>query len=947
MPIRIHALAKELHVDVKTIFDACQKAGITVKGSSGLASLSDEEVQKVKAVLAEGSKPTGGKPSLAAVAVKGAVGAPPVLRREDYIAPSGLTPGKVPVLPTKPTRPVGPKKPVEAEPSPPPVPAAEIPPPEKPEPLQPAIQEPEKPAQPEKLEKPHKPEKPEKPPKLEKPTKPEKPTKAEKPSKPGKPVPVIKLAPMPVPPPMPAAAKPEEPPPQKPDLRLPPDVIRASKLGAPVPPLLKEKEAKEKKAKEAAPKPTPPGAPAAKEPAWPEQKLPPSGPGERKPERPKRPGKTALVEEEEEFEAGLPGKAERPLKRKAPLKARKSKEEEEEEAPLAIQRPKHLIHTGRDTSQPRKQKIVLQTPCSVRDFSEAVGVPARIIQKKLLEMGQLATLNTLLEQETCELLVLELNLNVDLRPLERLEEKVLQELEQTTDAPEQLRPRPPVVTFLGHVDHGKTSLLDRILGLQIAASEKGGITQHIRAYQIQKDGRAITFVDTPGHEAFTAMRARGANVTDIAVLVVAADDGVMPQTEEAISHARAAGVPIIVALNKIDLPISESKIQRIYQDLAANGLLPTEWGGETELVKTSALTGAGIDQLLETILTLAELHDYKANPNRPAVGTCLEAELQEHRGVVTKLLVQNGTLHVEDIVVCGIAHGRVRALYDTLDPYKKYEAVGPGTPVHMIGLDVPPAAGDRFYVVQDISLARQLAEQRQEALRQQELAGVRPRVTLENWKNLVESEHKSQTLHLILRADTRGSIEALRKEIGKLENPEVQIKILQAMVGGITEADVYLAEASDGIIIGFNVVPDESARQLAEQRGIQIRRYDIIYQVTEDLKAAIEGMLQPIQREEELGRVLVKQIFRISRVGTVAGCQVLSGMVARDARVRVIRDSRIIGDYPIESLRREKDDVREVRTGLECGIKLKGFEDVKEGDILEVYRIEEVARTLG
>ncbi|MCS7306582.1 MAG: translation initiation factor IF-2 [Thermoguttaceae bacterium] len=908
MPIRIHNLAKELHVDVKTIFDACQKAGIQVKGSSGLASLSDEEVSKVKAILAESSKPASGKAAAAILGTKPPPLTPPVVRREDYIAPSGTIPGKVPVLPTKPARPASPTKPPEPAP---PAPAAEIRAPEKVEAPKPA------------------------------------PKPSEKPEKPEKPIPVIKLAPMPAPPPVPP--KPEEPPPQKPDLRLPPDVIRASKMGAPVPSLDKEpqKEPKEKKAKEAAQKPAVPVTGPAKGPTWPEEKLPPPPP-QRKPERPKRAGKAAPVEEEEEFEIGVGGKPERLGKRKPALKARKPKpeEEEEEEAFPAPQRAKRLIHTGRDTSQPRKQKIVLQAPCTVREFSEAVGIPARMIQKKLLEMGQLATLNTLLEQDSCELLVLEFGLNVDIRPPERLEEKVLRELEQTPDDPTQLRPRPPVVTFLGHVDHGKTSLLDRILGLQIAASEKGGITQHIRAYQIQKDGRAITFVDTPGHEAFTAMRARGANVTDIAVLVVAVDDGVMPQTEEAISHARAAGVPIIVALNKIDLPVSQAKIERIYQDLAANGLLPTEWGGETELVKTSALTGAGIDQLLETILTLAELHDYKANPNRPALGTCLEAELQEHRGVVSKLLVQNGTLRVEDIVVCGIAHGRVRALYDTLDPYKKYEAVGPGTPVHMIGLDVPPVAGDRFYVVQDISLARQLAAQRQEALRQQELAGLRPRVTLENWKNLVKKEGKTQTLNLIIRADTRGSIEALRKEISKLENPEVEIKILQAMVGGITEADVYLAEASEGIIIGFNVVPDESARQLAEQHGVQIRRYDIIYQVTEDLKAAIEGMLEPIQREEELGRVLVKQIFHISRVGTVAGCQVLSGIVARDARVRVIRDSRVIGDYPIESLRREKDDVREVRSGLECGIKLKGFEDIKEGDVLEVYRIQEVARTL-
>jgi len=918
LPIRIYSLAKELHVDNKVILDACEKAGITGKGSA-LASLTDEEVSKVKGILAGGGKSAAEKVGPALAGAKSAVGSPPVLRREDYIAPSGVGPGKVPVLPTKPARPTSPRKPQE------------------PPPAAPAVEkEPEKPELPKPVEKPLP-----KPEKLEKPERPERPEKSEKVA------PVIKLAPMPTPAPPPASAKPEEPPPQKPDLRLPTDVIRASKLGAPLPPLVREKETKEKKQKEAVQKPTVPAAAEAppKVPGWPEEK-PSAVPAERKPEHPKRLGKPALPEEEE-FVAGLGGREQRQLKRKQTAKTRKLKTEEEEEEPTpAPQRAKRLIHTGRDTSQPRKQKIVLQTPCTVRDFSEAVGVPARLIQKKLLEMGQLATLNTLLEQETCELLVLDLNVNVDIRPPERLEEKVLHDLEQMPDDPSQLCPRPPVVTFLGHVDHGKTSLLDRILGLEIAASEKGGITQHIRAYQIHKNGRAITFVDTPGHEAFTAMRARGANVTDIAVLVVAADDGVMPQTEEAISHARAAGVPIIVALNKIDLPISQAKIDRIYQDLASNGLLPAEWGGETELVKTSAVTGAGIDQLLETILTLAELHEYHANPNRPAVGTCLEAELQEHRGVVTKLLVQNGTLRVEDIVVCGIAHGRVRALYDTLDPYKKYEAVGPGAPVHMIGFDVPPAAGDRFYVLKDIALARQLAQQAQEALRREELAGVRLRVTLENWKSLVGKGGKGESLNLILRADTRGSIEALRKEISKLENPEVPIKILQAMVGGITEADVYLAEASDAVIIGFNVVPDESARQLADQRGVQIRRYDIIYQVTEDLKAAIEGMLQPIQREEELGRVLVKQVFHISRVGSVAGCQVLSGMVSRDARVRIIRDSRIIGDYPIESLRREKDDVREVRTGLECGVKLKGFEDIKEGDLLEVYRIEEVARTL-
>ncbi len=562
---------------------------------------------------------------------------------------------------------------------------------------------------------------------------------------------------------------------------------------------------------------------------------------------------------------------------------------------------------------------------------------------KLLELGAPAVITATIEPEVAELLAESLGLEVQFRQPVSAEDKLLQAAEQPDD-PATLRPRPPVVTFLGHVDHGKTSLLDRILGLDVAAHEKGGITQHIRAYRIEKDGRPISFVDTPGHEAFTAMRARGAMVTDIAVLVVAADDGVMPQTEEAISHAKAAGVPIIVALNKIDLPGINP--DRVLQQLATAGLLPSQWGGDVEVVHTSALTGQGIDTLLETILTVAELHEYRANPDRPAVGVCLEAELQPGRGVVAKMIVQKGTLCVGDVVVCGAAHGRVKAMYDTLQPHKKYKEAGPAMPVNLTGLDVTPAAGDRFYVVDDISLARQVAQERAARNRRQELAGVQRHVTLENLFERLTDRQDVQTLHIILRADVRGSIEAIQKELGKLQHPEVRIEILQAMVGGITEADVHLADASDAIIIGFNVAPDEKARALAEQLGVQIRRYDIIYQVSEDLKAALEGMLKPEKRETELGRALVKQIFHISRVGTVAGCQVLAGAVQRDCRVRVIREGRVIGDYALESLRREKDDVREVRQGYECGMKLAGFNDVKEGDLLEAYRVEEIRRTL-
>jgi translation initiation factor IF-2 len=374
-------------------------------------------------------------------------------------------------------------------------------------------------------------------------------------------------------------------------------------------------------------------------------------------------------------------------------------------------------------------------------------------------------------------------------------------------------------------------------------------------------------------------------------------------------------------------------------------LLPSEWGGDTEVVKTSATKGTGIEELLSTLLTVAELHDYKANPDRAAQGTCLEAEMHEDRGVIAKVLVQNGTLRPGDVVVCGGAYGRVKAMHDTLDPRKKYDEAGPSTPVNITGLNVAPGAGDRFYVLPDISQARVLADDRLQQARQTALSGGRAHVTLETlYTRLVEMDDV-QTLNIILRADVRGSIEAIRKELEKLEHPEVQIHILQATVGGISEADVHLADASDAVIIGFNVVPDEKARVLADSRGVQIRRYDIIYQVTGDLKAALEGMLRPEKQEKELGRVLVQQVFKISRIGSVAGCRVLSGTVSRDARMRVIRENRIVGDYGLDSLKREKDDAREVREGLECGIKLAGFNDIKEGDIFEAYKIEEIKRT--
>ena len=610
---------------------------------------------------------------------------------------------------------------------------------------------------------------------------------------------------------------------------------------------------------------------------------------------------------------------------------------EYEEAP---NRPKHLVRTGQNTAAPRKNKIVITLPITVRSFAEELELPVTKVITKLMQMGMPLAINASMDADTAELVAAELNFNVEIRQPQSLEEKLITAAEEMEDAPEDLKSRPPIITFLGHVDHGKTSLLDRIIGIDVCSGEKGGITQHIRAYQISKDGAKITFVDTPGHQAFTEMRARGANCTDIAVLVVAADDGVMPQTEEAISHARAAGVPIVVALNKIDIP--GVNVPKVLQELASHDVLPSEWGGDVEVVKCSAVTGEGVDELLDTILTVAELHDYKANPKRAAMGICLESQLNQDQGAVAKMLVQKGTLKVGDIVVCGSAYGRVKSMTETLQTKNRVQKALPSMPVNLFGLDKAPGAGDKFYVLDDITEAREIAARKAEFEHQLDMAGTAVKhVTLED---LFGSS--VQTLNVILRTDVRGSIEAIKAEIAKLENPEVQIKILQAMVGGITEADVALADASNAIIFGFNVVPDENARVLAEQKGVQIRRYDIIYKMTDDIKAAMEGMLKPEEKETELGRIVVQKRFVISHVGTIAGCRVLTGMVQRGCRVRLIRENRIIGDYSIETLKREKDDVKEVQQGYECGIKLQNFNDIKEGDVFEAYKIEEVSRKL-
>jgi translation initiation factor IF-2 len=610
-------------------------------------------------------------------------------------------------------------------------------------------------------------------------------------------------------------------------------------------------------------------------------------------------------------------------------------------------RPRRMLgrrrKTGVNTAAPRKDRISIQLPCTVKELSEAAGVPAVAILRILMEEGVMTNINAMMDPELTELVAADLGVDIEFVDAETLEDQLLTAMDDLEDPEESLKPRAPVVTFLGHVDHGKTSLLDKLIGIEVAKGEEGGITQHIRAYQIENDGRPISFVDTPGHEAFTEMRARGAGVTDIVVLVIAADDGVMPQTEEAIAHAKASGAPIIVALNKIDLPGVDPL--RVLQDLAANDLLPSEWGGDVEVIKTSAMTGEGLDALRETILTVAELNDYRANPDRPAIGACLESQQDADKGVVTKVLVQNGTLRVGDTVVCGDGYGKIKAMFNPLHPTQRLMEAGPSVPVNLTGLNRAPSAGERLYVIDDIAQAREIADSRAVQERAEFLGSTGfQAATLENLFDRLDGYNEVQTLNLIIRADVRGSIEALEKELSKLDHPEVRLRILQKSVGGVTEGDVLLADASEAVIIAFNVVPDDKARAKADQLGVQIRRYGIIYKVADDLKLALEGMLKPEQREVELGRVLVQMVFKISRIGAIAGCRVLQGVVERNARARVIRDNTIIGDYSIDTLRREKDDAKEVREGFECGIRLAGFNDVKEADLFEVYKVEEVAR---
>jgi translation initiation factor IF-2 len=587
---------------------------------------------------------------------------------------------------------------------------------------------------------------------------------------------------------------------------------------------------------------------------------------------------------------------------------------------------------------PRASKRVIRISemITVGDLAKAMGVKAGEVLKKLIDMGMMATINQMLDHDTAVLLAGEFEYQV---------ENVAFDVEQALEAeqeggPGEQLPRAPVITMMGHVDHGKTSLLDAIRATNVAEGEAGGITQHIGAYTVDVNGRQVTFLDTPGHEAFTAMRARGAKVTDIVVLVVAADDGIMPQTREAIDHARAAEVPIIVAVNKIDKP--DANPERVKQELGNFGLAPEEWGGDTIVVPVSAKTKEGIDQLLEMILLQADVLELKANPKRLAKGTIVEARLDRGRGPVATVLVQEGTLNIGDPFVCGVEFGRVRAMMD--DKGRRIDSAGPSTPVEILGLGGVPDAGDVFVAVQDDAKARQVAEHRRGKQRDAEMAKT-AKVSLDDLYQQIQSGDVRE-LKVVVKTDVQGSLEAVSDALRRLSTDDVRLNVIHGSVGGITESDVLLASASNAVVIGFNVRPEPKAAGLAEREGIDIRLYTVIYDALNDLRDALEGLLEPTRQEKVLGRAEVRQTFTVSGQGVIAGCFVTEGKMQRGSQVRLLRDHVVVHDGRMGSLRRFKEDVREVASGYECGIGLENFQDIKVGDVIEGYEVEEVARRL-
>ncbi len=573
----------------------------------------------------------------------------------------------------------------------------------------------------------------------------------------------------------------------------------------------------------------------------------------------------------------------------------------------------------------------------IKDLSEKLGKPAADIVKKLFMMGIMATVNQEIDYETAFMVASEYGIELEQKLTKTFEDALNDTVEEDTTS-EGYITRPPVVTIMGHVDHGKTSLLDAIRHANVTAGEAGGITQHIGAYQVEAQGKKITFIDTPGHEAFTSMRARGAQSTDIAILVVAADDGVMPQTIESINHAKAAQVPIIVAINKMDKPAADP--DRVKTELTQHGIVPEDWGGDTMIVPVSAHTKAGIDDLLENILLLAEVEDYKANPDAMAKGIVIEARLDKGRGPVASVLVQNGTLHVGDTIVAGTVFGRVRAMMN--DKGERLNAAPPATPVEVLGFNEVPETGDILYATKDDKLSRQVAEERIDKLKAQQ-AKAKAKASLDDLFTQIQ-EGEMKQLNLIIKADVQGSVEAVKQALEKLSNEEVKVSAIHGAVGAITSSDVTLAQASNAIIIGFNVRPDATARTMAEHEKIDIRLYRIIYDAIEDVEKAMKGMLAPEYKEVILGHAEVRQTFKVPGHGTVAGSYVTDGKITRSSKLRLLRDNIVIHEGEVESLRRFKDDVREVATNFECGIGIIGYNDIKERDVIEAFIMEEIER---
>jgi translation initiation factor IF-2 len=967
--IRVYVLARELNVDTKVLLDMCKQAGYDVKNQ--LSNLEPEQRDAIEAMLKAGSqKPAAGAPT-----------SKPVLQAP---LPDQRSVRNLDTRPTRPARPADepapaaevtvtqPSEPAETAPPPADIPVVATlaaPPSQRPAQLPnipasrmpnlanrpPQVRPPAPPAQPPRHAPAHPPAAAPAPhPTAPAPTSPatDRPGSAPTPRAPSPSAPAGPVAKQP--PDLgnrPSGSGPARTPLRRPDLRpglmvpKPPPTLRPTKL-----PEKKEAVAK-------------PIATLTREqltgarPVRPEDLLRP------KVEAPSVP---VIDDEEDDKKKGakggktgaggkaIPGREDR--RRERAVRAEKRKTSDVKVVGGKLVTSDEDVHTKslhriKDRMM-RKQKpgiikpigpTIIEPPASVRAISAALGINAVELTFKLKDHGIAnANINTMLDAAAIELLAIDYGKEIELRTPLDAEDVMIQEFSSPDEA-DDLVYRAPIVTIMGHVDHGKTTLLDKIRKSDVAATEAGGITQVIRAWRVDHGGRPVTFLDTPGHQAFTKMRARGANVTDIAVIVVAADDGVMPQTEEAISHAKAAGVAIVVAINKTDMPAAN--IVKTRQQLYGLNVLPDDMGGDSPFVETSAATGKGIDELLDQLSVVAELKELKANPKRDGMGTCLEAMLSEGEGVRATLLVRNGTLRRGDVIVCGHAYGRVRQMYDDLG--RPLEEAGPSVPVRITGLDEVPNADDAFYVLPDLALAREIADKRKTKISEISKTSRAP-LTLERL-----GETKIIELKVILKADFRGSVEAIKKELEKLVHEEVRVRVLHSAIGAITESDVQLALTSpeDTIIVGFNVVPDDRALAMAEDKGVKINEYDIIYNLTNDVRAALEGKLKPREEIIHLGRALVRETFKISRVGVIAGCYVTQGNIKRNAKVRVIREGVVI--YPpvdrtagLDSLKRFKEDVGEVREGFECGIKLAGYDDIKVGDVIEAYRVEQVQRTL-